>query len=493
MPVTVVLSLISHTNIGKTTLARTLLRRDVGEVRDAPHVTQSNQEFELERTLTGETLTLWDTPGFGDSVRLLRRLRQEGNPIGWFLGNIWDRYTDRTFWSSQQAVRNVRDHSDVVLYLVNAGEDPASAAYVDAEMQLLEWIGKPVLVLLNQLGPPQTSAAEQGEVARWSDHLAAYPAVRGVLAFDAFARCWVQEHVLLERIAFLLMPEQRQAFAALAAQWRERNEIRFSAAMQVLAEHLTAAAADSEPLPSRGITATARDWLGSVMTGREVQDADAKRAMTVLASRLEASLAAETGALLALHELEGSAAAEINTRLGEAFAIDAAVDPGKAGLWGAAISGALGGLIADIASGGLTFGAGALLGGVAGAFGMRGIARAYNLARGNEATLVRWAPEFLDGRVNAALLRYLAVAHYGRGRGDFVQTETPAHWRQHVEKQVVQLQPRLQVLWQQAGLGTGRAAVVADLQPLLESACRDLLDELYGIAEPTVGVTTAGR
>ena len=35
----VALSLISHTNAGKTTLARTLLGRDVGEVRDAPHVT----------------------------------------------------------------------------------------------------------------------------------------------------------------------------------------------------------------------------------------------------------------------------------------------------------------------------------------------------------------------------------------------------------------------------------------------------------------------
>jgi predicted GTPase len=29
------LSLVSHTNVGKTTLARTLLGRDVGEVRDA--------------------------------------------------------------------------------------------------------------------------------------------------------------------------------------------------------------------------------------------------------------------------------------------------------------------------------------------------------------------------------------------------------------------------------------------------------------------------
>ena len=39
-PEVVSLSLVSHTNAGKTTLARTLLGRDIGEVRDAPHVTE---------------------------------------------------------------------------------------------------------------------------------------------------------------------------------------------------------------------------------------------------------------------------------------------------------------------------------------------------------------------------------------------------------------------------------------------------------------------
>ena len=36
----ITLSLISHTNAGKTTLARTLLRRDIGEVLDQAHVTE---------------------------------------------------------------------------------------------------------------------------------------------------------------------------------------------------------------------------------------------------------------------------------------------------------------------------------------------------------------------------------------------------------------------------------------------------------------------
>jgi hypothetical protein len=37
----VALSLVSHTNVGKTTLARTLLRRDIGEERDNAHETRS--------------------------------------------------------------------------------------------------------------------------------------------------------------------------------------------------------------------------------------------------------------------------------------------------------------------------------------------------------------------------------------------------------------------------------------------------------------------
>src|SRR5262245_24407998 len=124
------LSLVSHTNVGKTTLARTLLRRDIGEVRDAAHVTELAERCSAIVTPQGDELELWDTPGFGDSVRLLRRLESSGNPLGWFLSQVWDRYTDRPFWSSQEAVRNVRDEADVVLYLVNASEDPAGAGYV---------------------------------------------------------------------------------------------------------------------------------------------------------------------------------------------------------------------------------------------------------------------------------------------------------------------------------------------------------------------------
>src|SRR6186713_1453564 len=87
-PQTITLSLISHTNAGKTTLARTLLRRDVGEVRDAAHVTLFNEAYTLIES-AGARLVLWDTPGFGDSARLLKRLNRMQHALAWFFSQLW--------------------------------------------------------------------------------------------------------------------------------------------------------------------------------------------------------------------------------------------------------------------------------------------------------------------------------------------------------------------------------------------------------------------
>ena len=248
----IALSLVSHTNAGKTTLARTLLREDLGEVRDAPHVTEFAEVRTMVATPEGERLLLWDTPGFGDSVRLARRLRQSSQPIGWFLSQVWDRWRDRPFWASQQAMRNVRDEADVMLYLVNAAEAPEAAGYVAPEMELLAWVGKPVIVLLNQLGPPGAPALEAAELARWRSHLASYPAVRTVLPLDAFARCWVQEATLLRAVEHALDGERRARMGRLRAAWQRRDLEVFEAAMQTIAGSLARIALAAVPLPEAG-------------------------------------------------------------------------------------------------------------------------------------------------------------------------------------------------------------------------------------------------
>ena len=76
-------------------------------------------------------------------------------------------------------MRTVREASDVVLYVANASEHPSAAAYVGIEMEILGWLEKPVILLLNQLGAPRDAAQTRAEVQEWEAHVAKYPCVRG--------------------------------------------------------------------------------------------------------------------------------------------------------------------------------------------------------------------------------------------------------------------------------------------------------------------------
>jgi hypothetical protein len=473
------LSLISHTNVGKTTLARTLLRRDIGEVRDEAHVTMHAESHVLIESAAGDVLRLWDTPGFGDSARLLRRLEKSATPIGWFLSQVWDRFTDRPFWSSQQALRNVRDASDLVLYLANAAEDVA-AGYLDPELRLLGWIGKPIIVLLNQLGPPRDPASERAEVERWRAALAPYSHVRDVLAFDAFARCWVQEDLLLARIESALPGERRAAFARLREAWGDRNREVFERSMQTLARQLAETALDRESISERTLGMRARAWLRRLVTEEQPHDPELERSMRALSTRLDAAVRRATEELIRLHGLSGRATQEILARVGGEYAIRRAADAGTASVIGGIATGALSGLAADLAAGGLTFGAGALIGGIVGALGAGGLAHAYNLASGPDPSSVRWSPEFLDARVTAALLRYLAVAHFGRGRGEFVASEYPQHWQSLVAERVAARRDGFDELWRSAETGeTTVESLAAQVEPVLRELAVELLAALY--------------
>ena len=475
---TLAISLVSHTNIGKTTLARTLLGRDVGRVADAPHVTEFADAHALVETPQHERLTLWDTPGFGDSVRLARRMRQSGNPLGWFLSEVWDRWRDRAFWASQQALRNVRDEADVVLYLVSAAESPEAAGYVAPEMELLAWTGLPVIVLLNQLGPPGDPAQEAADVERWRTRLAGQAPVRAVLPLDAFTRCWVQELTLLQAIEAALPAPRQPLMARLRATWLARRQAVFAAAMRTLASGLAQVAADREPLQEAdSLRATLRQVGSALGWRRDGADSPQTRAQQALAARLDSTVRSGTAELLHLHGLDGQAAPEdILAQVGAAFEHRSRVAAGPAAVLGGMVSGALTGLGADLATGGLTLGGGLITGGLLGALGAAGLAHGINRVRGQDGSWAGWQPAALDTMVETALLRYLAVAHFGRGRGEWTRTEAPAHWRAQV---AACLQPRHEAL---AAVWTRRddpATTAAALQPLLAATAAEVLGRLY--------------
>jgi len=478
------LSLISHTNAGKTTLARTLLGTDVGEVRDAPHVTGQAEPYTLVETPEGDVLRLWDTPGFGDSARLAKRLQQHGNPIGWFLSEVWDRWRDRPFWSSQQAIRNVREQADTVLYLINASEAPADAGYVAPEMQILEWIGKPAIVLLNQMGQPRERGDEEPEEARWERVLGQHSFIQAVLPLDAFARCWVQELTLLRAVGAALPEAKRSAFARLTAAWQARRENQFVAAMNALAVQIARAACDREPLTATGLRATLRDVGKTIGLTRDGEESEKERAMRALADRLDIAIRTSTDRLISVHGLEGRAADEVLARVAGSFIADERLSEGTAAVLGGFMTGAASGLAADLAAGGITFGAGLLTGGVLGALGAAGLARGFNLMRGSKENCVRWSDEFLNGLILAALLRYLAVAHYGRGRGEWSASEHPPFWRNAVAAVLDARRAMLTAIWTQRGENCDIANLTAALQEFLAGAATELLENLYPQALP---------
>ena len=475
----VTLALVSHTNAGKTTLARTLLARDVGEVRDAPHVTTESTSYPLVTTPAGDRLLLWDTPGFGDSARLARRLRQEGHPILWFLAQAWDRFRDRPFWLTQQALRTVRDHTDVVLYLVNAAEDPRDAGWLEPELAVLAWMDKPVLVLLNQTGRPRPAAAPDDDLARWRAALAGRAHVRGVLAFDAFARCWVQEFVLFAAIAPLVPAGAGDAFARLVDAWRGKRLHELAVAMAALAQPVAAAICAKVALPR---TAMLRKLGTALGVGGDAAQAAEQRAVRELSERVAGDLRAAMDALIAAYGLSGKAVADVEARVERDLAHEGPVDEGKAAAVGGVLSGAVTGLAADLAAGGLTFGAGMLTGALLGALGGAGVARAVNVARGQADDTLRWDDAFLERLVVASLLRYLAVAHYGRGRGDYVEAEYPAHWRPLAEAAVAARRDAFAAVFAWRGPACDTVRVAAELAELLRATTIALLAELYPAA-----------
>jgi hypothetical protein len=477
-PQAIALALVSHTNVGKTTLARTLVGRDIGEVRDAPHVTERAERYTLIETAQGDALALWDTPGFGDSVRLAKRLAQAGNPIGWFLTQVWDRFRDRPFWSTQQAVRAALEHADVVLYLVNAAETPEQAGYLAPEMRVLELIGKPVIVLLNQLGAPRPRAQEQADVERWRRHFSTTPTVRAVIALDAFARCWVQEVALLALVEAALPEDKRAAFARLRAEWLARRQSRFESSMQVLAERIARAALDREPVPDPGIKDRLREVGAALGVAREASESPQHAAMRRLGERLAADIRASTDRLIALHDLSGQATDEVLARLAQHYAVKQRLSEGKAAVIGGMVSGALTGLKADLAAGGLSFGAGLLAGGLLGALGAAGLARGYNLVRDLDTSVVTWSEEALHDLAINALLGYLAVAHYGRGRGDWKQSESPPFWRDVVVAAVEAHREDFAAAWSRRAKCDAQTLAAA-LRPALAACARQVLGKLY--------------
>ncbi|MCP5003241.1 MAG: GTPase domain-containing protein [Planctomycetes bacterium] len=474
----ITLSLISHTNVGKTTLARTLLRKDIGIVKDDTHVTDMSEVHIMFEASGGSVLRLWDTPGFGDSAKLLHHLKNIPKPTGWFQNEVWDRFDDRAQWCNQQAIRNVREDADVVLYLVNAAEDPAQAGYVECEMQILDWLSKPVVVLLNQMGPPREAEIEAGEERSWEDHLKRFEVVKYVMSLDAFARCWVQEDLLMKTIEGVLPFAKRKPFAEVWKEWRINNLSVFERATDSLSRQISTACCDRESVRSKSMWKQVQSKLPVSGTFTEYRK-EKEVAMKRLSERLRNNSRLSLSELIHLHQLEGNAATDISKRMSSDFSSNKPISEGVSAIIGGFITGAIGGVSADLLSGGLTFGGGAVAGGILGAAGIGGLARGFNFIRGDNDAFIRWSLPLFQELFRTSLLRYLAVAHFGRGRGEYSESEYPEFWKASVRQIVRDHNNEIQALWD-AGKRESRAIKLdSRTKDIVSKMTRQLLEGFY--------------
>jgi len=201
--------------------------------------------------------------------------------------------------------------------------------------------------------------------------------------------------------------------------------------------------------------------------------------MAALVARLNLHSGVTTRELLILHKLDPTDAHKINTRVRDNFAVRAPIDKAQAGLLGAMVSGAATGLSADLISGGLSMGAGALLGGVVGALTFAGAAWGFNSGTDRNHPTMQFTDAFLRTLVVAGILRYLAVAHFGRGRGNFVESEAPAFWQDEVEHAVARHENALLEAWKELRRDKSPEQAAARLAPTITAIAGDTLARLY--------------
>ncbi len=475
-PNQIVLSLISHTNVGKTALARTLLRKDVGEVRDSAHVTVVSEGYPLIES-EGREAVLWDTPGFGSNLaKLAKRLKSSSNPVGWILHQVWDRVADTSLWCSQEAIRNISNDADVVIYLVDASQSPDTVGYVDLEMEILEWIGKPVLVFLNQTGRPDPDRIASEETA-WRDHLAKQSIVKSVATLDAFTRCWIQEHEILERTASIVEGSAKKKTAQILAKaWKDRNLEVFENSISTIAALMAQSACDSETLTKKSILSKLKGLILSLAE----RDPELETIQQTMYSRLAARTSKTINRLIELHGLDGQTAKELARASREEFAVRRDVEESVMSAIGGAASGLVVGISADLIAGGMTFGGGAAVGALVGGTTTYALAKGYNLAQSDHNS-VRWTEKHFLQQLEFVIMLYLGVAHFGRGRGVWQDPENnPAHWEVCVHESIEANREDLAAIWGKAAPGKNSVEkITARLEKQMRPMLEHVLSRLY--------------
>jgi len=246
---TVRIAVIGHTNAGKTSLLRTLLRdRAFGEVSSRPATTRHVAVTTIGLP-GGLQLELADTPGLEDSMGLLDALHAaDPSPRATGAARITHflegPLATGVLAQEAKALRQLLA-SDLALYVVDARE-PILGKYRD-EFAIIASSGKPCLVVLN------FTASPAAEPARWRGALQD-AGIHNVTQFDTVVFDVAEERRLWRQVGLLLPAAEAHCAALVAARERE-FEAQREQATRLIADALIDCVALRELLDGRGHSA----------------------------------------------------------------------------------------------------------------------------------------------------------------------------------------------------------------------------------------------
>jgi hypothetical protein len=222
-------AIVGHTNAGKTSLIRTLLRDDqFGKVDDAAGTTRY---VEKSAIFSGddEVLDLYDTPGFEDSSALLLVLEglsktvEARVPVD-LLRAFIDRAEDYPDFEQEIKVLRQSINSDVLLYMIDVRE-PLLGKYSD-EVEILSKAGKPILPVFNFI------AGNSEALQRWREQMAQFN-LHSALEFDTVAFDFEAEKRLYQKLQSLLEKQYETLQALIDYRQEVWNNLNHAAAQRI--------------------------------------------------------------------------------------------------------------------------------------------------------------------------------------------------------------------------------------------------------------------
>lgn len=228
------LAVVGHTNTGKTSLLRTLLRDEYfGEVADSPGTTRHVESANLLTQQGQSILVLHDTPGLEDAMGMLEYLEQISNDDERLDGPekiqlLIDSPESQDRFEQEARVLSAILKSDAALYVIDA-RDPVLPKHKD-ELTLLSACGRPVLPVLN------FTRNYKADVTAWREALARL-GLHATLDFDTVAPALDGESQLLDRLG-LMLDQHQEILQVLRKDLHEQRIQRLRDATRLVAELL---------------------------------------------------------------------------------------------------------------------------------------------------------------------------------------------------------------------------------------------------------------